>query len=395
MARSGGDPGRRAERAHRPHELGPRLFRRGRYWAADLRPWDAGRPTLRDPLHPAWPHQGERTEDRAVAEQWKWAYVRLELDTARRRQLKLGPRPRPLGEAIDEHLEHREASVERSTRDSSRTALGHLRAWFGEEIRTDRVVTDSLQPLVDNLVRRNYAATTIDVYVRTIRVFFRWLGGHDPTGGIVVPNPGRTDLEIWSDADLVRVREAADHVDQKVRQPGWPSARLVVEVLLATGARQAELFALEWRNLNEEARTIRIARQLYRDGVGRTKPLKGKLARTALVLPPLWPYLDAAAPEWRSRIGLLLARADGRALGRRPQTLLMAAVLNTARLARPGVGFHAGRHAYARLFVEANGSLEQLQRSLGHTSIRTTEQTYGHLSEDAAARLARERIYGA
>jgi integrase len=321
--------------------------------------------------------------------------VRLELDTARRRQLKLGPRPRPLGEAIDEHLEHREATVERSTRDSSRTALGHLRAWYGGSTQTDRVVPETLQKMADNLVRRGYAATTIDTYIRSIRVFFRWLGGHDPVAGIQLPNPGRTDVEIWSDDDLERIREAADHIDENARLPGWPSARLMVEVLLATGARQAELFALEWRQLDETARTVRISHQLYRDGVGRTKPLKGKLARTTLVLPPLWPYLEATDSDWRSRIGIILARGDGRAFGRRPQTLLVASILNAARLARPGVGYHAGRHAYARLFVEANGSLEQLQRSLGHTSIRTTERTYGHLSEDAAARLARERIYGA
>jgi integrase len=40
------------------------------------------------------------------------------------------------------------------------------------------------------------------------------------------------------------------------------------------------------------------------------------------------------------------------------------------------------------------GELEELQKSLGHTSILTTERAYGHLGDDAAATLARQRIYG-
>jgi len=38
--------------------------------------------------------------------------------------------------------------------------------------------------------------------------------------------------------------------------------------------------------------------------------------------------------------------------------------------------------------------LEELQKLLGHASIQTTEDYYGHLSADAAATLAGLWIYG-
>ena len=38
--------------------------------------------------------------------------------------------------------------------------------------------------------------------------------------------------------------------------------------------------------------------------------------------------------------------------------------------------------------------LEELQRFLGHASIRSTEASYGWLTEQSAAALARARIYG-
>lgn len=53
-----------------------------------------------------------------------------------------------------------------------------------------------------------------------------------------------------------------------------------------------------------------------------------------------------------------------------------------------------GPLTYARRFVEAGGRLEELQHSLGHSSIRTTETCYGHFTDDTAASMARLRIYG-
>ena len=42
----------------------------------------------------------------------------------------------------------------------------------------------------------------------------------------------------------------------------------------------------------------------------------------------------------------------------------------------------------------SSATREELQRFLGHASIRTTEQSYGWLTEQSAATLARARIYG-
>jgi site-specific recombinase XerD len=67
---------------------------------------------------------------------------------------------------------------------------------------------------------------------------------------------------------------------------------------------------------------------------------------------------------------------------------------SVAGLMTPGRGHHTLRHSYARLFLESGGSLDQLQWSLGHRSIQTTEHVYGHLTHDKAATLARQAIYG-
>jgi integrase len=45
----------------------------------------------------------------------------------------------------------------------------------------------------------------------------------------------------------------------------------------------------------------------------------------------------------------------------------------------PGPGFHDLRHSYAAWMVEQGVHPKRPQERLGHTSIRTTLDTYGHL----------------
>ena len=83
-------------RPDRPHELGPSLFRRRRWWAADLRPWGGGRMTLRDPGADGWPDDGARTDDLETAGRWMWAYVGYYRGERKRRErfvkTRRGPR---------------------------------------------------------------------------------------------------------------------------------------------------------------------------------------------------------------------------------------------------------------------------------------------------------------
>src|SRR5690606_3541679 len=131
----GRSTGRRHERPHRPHELGPRLFRRGRWWAADLRPWGGGRVTLRDPRARGWPRKGERTEHRDIAEKWKWAYVEWAQGRVRSRLLGIHDDTRTLEEAGEAWLRHRETVVANSTWQSNRGAIGRLIEMLGADTR--------------------------------------------------------------------------------------------------------------------------------------------------------------------------------------------------------------------------------------------------------------------
>jgi integrase len=164
---------------------------------------------------------------------------------------------------------------------------------------------------------------------------------------------------------------------------------VLLELGLGTGCRVAELGALEWSAFDADAKSVRVCWQVPPDGYGTTlQPLKGRRNRTALVLPSWWDFHDADA---KGSVLLVdgVERISLRALDR-----WFARIIKKAGLTRPGQNAHQARHTYSRLALEMGARLEELQKFLGHASIKTTERYYGWLTEQSATTLARSRIYG-
>ena len=51
----------------------------------------------------------------------------------------------------------------------------------------------------------------------------------------------------------------------------------------------------------------------------------------------------------------------------------------------PRYGLHALRHSCASLWIEQGYNPKQIQKLMGHSSIKVTFDTYGHLWKDEAA----------
>jgi site-specific recombinase XerD len=384
------------QRRHKPDDLGPRVFHRGRWLAIDLRPWGGERVTLRDPSSRGWPAKGERTTDPEVADRWKWQYVDLYRDDARRRTLGKRPRAHAFGDSVTRFLASRELTKSGLTvRTDESTLRVHLLPYFGADRDIETIEAAEIQAYFDRLVREKYRPSTIQRMLHTFGAFFAWAGVADhqnPARQVTIPEVVTDDPRPFTDDELALLRDKADWMDGQARE--WAGQRTrplpirrSLELGLGTGGRQAELLALDWSAFRERDRTVRFTVQIDRLGAGLVH-LKGKLARTTLVLPSWWAHHDRAA---RGRV-LDLGRTDGAMLN--PAGKWMRRLYERAGIADIHQTWHALRHTYARLFIEQGGRLEELQKSLGHTSIVTTEQEYGHLAENTAAAMAARRIYG-
>jgi integrase len=367
-------------RAHKPHEHGPRLEQRGRYWTADLRPWQGQRYTaLRDPQDPAWPHAGERTEDRDTAARWGWEYVALHRGEARARAYGVG-QPRRLGEALAAYSEHRERTVSEQTRKVQAAALRELLERFGPQKLVHQIGPQDVQSMLDELHEADYKPNTLLSNANALSGFFRWVGGPNPAASLQLPDVATPDEPYaWADADIQALRDKAE------RSP--VDVRLMLELGLACGVRLNEALALRWSDFDPDSKTVRISRQMQ-PGTRRIVVLKSKQARTALVLPFFWPHYPPTAA------GLCIADAAGKPLTSNVVYKPVVRALQAAGVHGPQRGYHDARRTYGRLFLEMGGWMDELQRSLGHSTIRITERAYGRFQAAVAAQFARQRIYG-
>lgn len=372
------------------------MLRVGRWYAADLRPWGMGRVTLRNPKASGWPHRGDKTESADIAQRWALLYVDLANDETRRVQLGKAARLPALSVAVERFLDARERGKSYRTWAGNRAALTtHFLPYIGGDTPLDAIDTALVQRWADRLLVQGYALSTIRFYLKAVRVLCRSAsaGAHDPTHGVALPAEGERDVRAWTDEEIARLRDAADALDAErpARQSAtWgilASYRRFLELGLSTGLRSSEMAALEWTAFRESDRTVRVTQQVRASGHG-LAILKGKTNRTALVLPEWW------AHHRHDLSGRVLLRPGIAGCGAKVMSAWMRDILDRAELNAPGVAVHSLRHTYARLFIEKGGRLEELQKSLGHSSITITERFYGHMTEQSAATLARWRIYG-
>jgi integrase len=184
--------------------------------------------------------------------------------------------------------------------------------------------------------------------------------------------------------DYLRLGEIPRHLDacEDVYRP-------LAETLIATGLRISEALALTWDDVDFAMRTLRVVRS-RKEGRGSTKGDRFRSVdfgdRLEAVLRTL---RSAGMPVARQTLVLRgprggdLSRSDvSRDLHK--HALEDAALRRTLRL-------HDLRHTAAASWLAAGLPLIYGQRQLGHASIITTQQVYGHL-EESFLRGAADRV---
>jgi integrase len=182
-------------------------------------------------------------------------------------------------------------------------------------------------------------------------------------------------------------------------------------VAIACGLRQGEAMGLRWDDVNLETGEIAIEQQLQRDDDGNlvSAPTKSEKSKRALLLPPscletlkrhrtqqLEERLKCGA-RWTDTGYVFTTyripgkkststRLIGQPLQPRNVTRVLDAIVKAANL--PHIGFHALRHSAASILIAQGVDLARVSQLLGHSEMRLTANTYGHLLKQTAETAA-------
>jgi integrase len=285
----------------------------------------------------------------------------------------------------------------------------HIGPLIGNRKLADMTVP-ACNAFADQLREAGRSAAMIKKIVRSLGSIFkearrRGLSNVAPTVGLDLDLPERGDPRpvIPTKTELQAIITAATARPSKL----W---RALIMIAVFCGLRASELRGLRWADVDFEARLINLTQRA--DASHKIGKLKSKAAYRSLRLSPL--VLNALR-EWKmacpkgdldlvfpNGIGKVESYANLIEHGFGPiqvaaGVFTLAQVLNDdgkAVINNAGepvmrevgkYGLHALRHACASLWIEQGHNPKQIQTLMGHSSIKVTFDTYGHLFADPEA----------
>jgi integrase len=149
---------------------------------------------------------------------------------------------------------------------------------------------------------------------------------------------------------------------------------------VTTGLRQGELLGLKWTDIDWFNKQIHVNRTYnhFRFYDPKTKTSKRKV--------DVPPQMMKQFKEWKiacpaNDLDLIFPNENSKPMSalnmynRKFLPTLKNAKLNKIR-------FHDLRHTYASLLIDLGENIKYIQKQMGHSSIKTTMDTYGHLMKD-------------
>jgi integrase len=262
-------------------------------------------------------------------------------------------------------------------------------------IRLDRLTPIHLQSWHSTLERAGaftYQRHAAHVLLKTILTQALKLGlvGRNPLAAVDPPRLPQKELELLNPAQVRQLLAAA--VDQPFEA--------LIALAIGTGARQGELFGLQWRDLDLEAGVMTVQRTLIEvNGHHEFGEPKTKRSRRRIDLPR---YAVAALKAHRSRqpatphpATLVFTDESGKPL-RRSNFIrrVWHELLKVAKL--PRVKFHSLRHSHVTTLLAEGAPLTAVSERVGHSRTSMTTDVYAHAVEGMQRELANrlDRLYG-
>jgi integrase len=261
----------------------------------------------------------------------------------------------------------------------------HIEPFFGRT-RLDEIALPHVREFVKALLAKKLSPATVLKVVALAKEMFK----HAVQWGYLDANPAQyverprveiEEMEILTPPEIRRLLEAAEE-----------PVRTMLLCAVLTGMRRGELLGLKWEDIDFEGDRVQVRRSVWR---GKFVTPKSRRSRRAIDMAPTLKAALARLPS-RFKGELVFTAADGGLID--PDNFVnrdWARTLRRSALRR--IRFHDLRHTYASLLIAQGAHPKYIQAQLGHASIQTTLDRYGHLMPDvhqAEARKLDRLVFG-
>ena len=166
-----------------------------------------------------------------------------------------------------------------------------------------------------------------------------------------------------------------------------PEDRALWGCAFYAGLRRGELRALEWDDVDVADGLIRVERSM--SGYGEASKPKSRAGRRGVpIVAALRDLLVEHKLATRREVGLVFGSSSSQPFT--PTAVRKRALTVWRRAGLDPIGLHECRHTFASLLIAAGVNAKAITAYLGHASIQTTFDLYGHLmpgNEDEAVAL--------
>ena len=261
-----------------------------------------------------------------------------------------------------------------------------------------------LQSIISKLASEGYATSTMKKVKQIAEQVIRIAVDSDliiknPFSGVKVPSIEPERRRALSEEEIVLITE------------NWQGTRMgpAAMIMLYAGLRIGEVLALEWSDIDFEARTITVSKA--RTILKNRPSIKLPKTRAGIRVVPIPEVLYDVLVTKRKKSGYICPDTNGKLMSENATKSAWKTFLNHLNECAGGtkgngpkqktiwaiekITPHMLRHTYATLLFDAGVDVKSAQKFLGHSDIEVTLEIYTHLSkykEEKAIRALDEHI---
>ncbi len=275
-------------------------------------------------------------------------------------------------EAFNNWIKEHSISISKSTEYTYRKDSKNAISFFGNSEVSD-IQREKIVEFIQFEIEKNYANSTVHAHFKGVKSTFDWLFENsiienNPCVKIPMPKKKYREVSPFTIEEMNKILS--------VKMPEWVHDS--IEIAYRTGMRKGEIFALKWSDIDLENGFLQVKRtQSIYAGKMEIKEPKTKTSKRRISIDRhLIELLDTR--KLKSNSEYVFSTNDGSP--KIPYELSCKRFKTVCKHA--GVlprRFHDIRHTHATVLLSSGVHPKIVQERLGHSTIKTTLDTYSHL----------------